>query len=545
MVPHRNRYYLFAFIGTLAILVAPLFQLSYVPLVDFPSHLVRCFILYHYHDVPAFQQTYQVLYEPIPNVACDIIITSLLHVFNVLTAGRLFIGLIICLYALGCHLLAAELQGRPSWIAIPCAFTVYSSPLMWGLVNYVLGLALFMICVAVWMRWRPSWSVGRYLLVTALVSAAFLTHLTAYGFLGITFAIMTGYDLVTQRRTIVQSAGDLGVLVPPLIAFAVFMTKSGSVGSIQWSTVAGKIGELFPFFRAYNLAFDLLFLITIALSILVFLWRSSRVRPMWPVTITAAVFAALFLACPRVLFTSSGADARFVPPAILLFVLSLRVEVPKRTEVVIVSIVLMASVLRVGLIRREWMRFDDTIGQAVRLTDAIPAAAKVYPAMFPMECLPSESTLLTKVLSRSHGSRVLAILQTDECRKRDVVFEHILEYATIRSSAFVPSLHAHRGQQPLVFRTIPRYRSATMSLEPDWMNDARDYDFIWSYAMPEGVARELDGVATPVAESGEFALWKVNSHLREHVSSRSIPRISSWSAESSITTKYEVPNGGD
>ena len=513
MDPHRYKYYRLAFMGALAILVAPLFQIRYVPLVDFPSHLVRCFILYRYHDVTVFQRTYQVLYEPIPNVACDIVITSLLHVFSVLTAGRLFIGLIICLYALGCHLLAAELQGRPSWVAIPCAFTVYSSPLMWGLVNYVLGLALFMICLAIWMRWRASWSAVRYLLVTALVFSAFLTHLTAYGFLGITFVIMTGYDLVTHRRTLTQSAGDLGVLVLPLIAFAVFMTKSGSVGSIQWSTVTGKIGELFPFFRTYSLAFDPFFLGTVALCILVLWWCSSRVQPVWPATTTAGVFTALFLACPRVLFTSSGADARFVPPAILLFVLSLRVEVPKRVGAAILFIVLMASILRVNVVRREWMQFDNTIAQAVGLTDTIPTAAKIYPALFPMECRPDQGAWLNKAFSRLHGGRVLAALQDDECRKQDVVFEHVLEYATIRTSAFVPSLHAHRGQQPLVFRIIPRYRAATTSLEPDWMNDAREYDLIWSYSMPEESSRELCGIATRIAEVGEFALWKVNSPL--------------------------------
>jgi hypothetical protein len=514
MTQYPNRYYFFALAGAIAVLLAPLFLLQYVPLVDYPSHLVRCFILYHYQDVPVFQQTYQRLFEPIPNVACDIVITALLHVFSVLTAGRLFIALIVLLYALGCHLLATEVRGKTSWIAILCAFTVYGSPLMWGLVNYVFGLAVFMICVALWMRWRSAWTVGRYVLVVALVCAAFLTHLTSYGFVGIACTTMTLYDVVIRRRSIAQAVRDLAVLVPPVIAFAVFMKRSGSVGNIQWSTLAGKIGELFPFVRTYNLGFDALFAITVALCILVLLLRSSRVQAVWPVTITAAVFATFYLVCPRVLFTSSGADARFVPPAILLLLLSLKVDVPQRTGVVIFSIVMVASIVRIGEISREWTSLDRTIGPAVRLTDNIPAGVKIYPALFPMQCRPSENKVLPQALSRLHVGSVLAALETDECRKRDVVFEHVVEYATIRSSAYVPSLHAHRGQQPLVFRTVPRYRAATTSLEPDWFDEARKYDFIWSYAMPEDATREVDGFAAPVAETGEFELWKVNSPLQ-------------------------------
>lgn len=506
--------YFILLLASIAVMIIPLVLLKYVPLVDYPSHLVRSFILYHYRDVGLFQRTYRITRQPIPNLACDLVLTCLLRISGLLLAGRVFIIMVVILYAVGSHLLAREIHGRASWVAIPCAFSVYNSQLLYGEVNYVLGLALFMICVAFWLRWRTRWTIGRHLALATLVVLTYLTHLTAYGFVIVSCTTICIWDVRGKRRTSIEVSKDLALLFLPMIMLAIFIiTNRSSAGYTAWNSATGKINDLFTFIRTYDLQFDILYLALVTLSIAVLVLGARRVRFSGPLTCAAAIFAAMFLACPLVLLSSSGADARFVPPVILLMVLSIRCEVPKRTTFVLLSAILLGCVLRVGVIAQRWEQFSDSIEEAVQLANAIPVGSKVYPALFLTACSPIQKQSATQKTG-ALAFDLLSVLRSNNCKKREFVFEHIVEYAIPNSLIYVPTLHAHSGQQPLIFRRVPKYRLGTAGSEPEW-NDliARHYAFVWSQAMPDTIAQKFAVHAVLVGRKGEFSLWQIRLNL--------------------------------
>src|SRR4051812_41268743 len=79
-------------------LCLPLVISRYAPLVDYPSHLARAYILAHYNDVPRYRQNYVPTRELLPNLAIDITGRYLLRFINVTTFSRFFLASIVLLF---------------------------------------------------------------------------------------------------------------------------------------------------------------------------------------------------------------------------------------------------------------------------------------------------------------------------------------------------------------------------------------------------------------------------------------------------------------
>jgi uncharacterized SAM-binding protein YcdF (DUF218 family) len=95
----NNRYYYAFFSVALCATIVPLWLVEVPPLVDLPNHLARIFVLINYDQTPFFQQNFQVAYEPIPNMAMDLIVIPLTNLFDIFTADRIFLTLTIVLFA--------------------------------------------------------------------------------------------------------------------------------------------------------------------------------------------------------------------------------------------------------------------------------------------------------------------------------------------------------------------------------------------------------------------------------------------------------------
>src|SRR5512133_2961946 len=94
-----------ATLGLLAaalLLVLPMVVGQFVPIVDLPNHLARVYIIRHLHEVPAFDATFRLIKEPIPNVAADVVLYGLLRFMEPLAAARAFLAITALLFAGGC-----------------------------------------------------------------------------------------------------------------------------------------------------------------------------------------------------------------------------------------------------------------------------------------------------------------------------------------------------------------------------------------------------------------------------------------------------------
>src|SRR5258707_11836509 len=80
-----------ALIGLCAGLMAPLFVVDVPPVLDYPNHLARAFVLASLPDDTVLARFYAPHWSIIPNLALDLIAPLLIKVLPVHVAGRLLI----------------------------------------------------------------------------------------------------------------------------------------------------------------------------------------------------------------------------------------------------------------------------------------------------------------------------------------------------------------------------------------------------------------------------------------------------------------------
>src|SRR5882757_6290638 len=84
-----------------AMLVAPIWIAIFPPLLDYPNHLARSFVLAHLHDPTlTFSNFYRADWGAYPYLGMDASLAVLGRFFPIETAGRLFLSL--CALALRC-----------------------------------------------------------------------------------------------------------------------------------------------------------------------------------------------------------------------------------------------------------------------------------------------------------------------------------------------------------------------------------------------------------------------------------------------------------
>ena len=493
----RNIHYWCALSIVSAFLCLPVLTVTYAPLVDYPNHLARVHILYKYAEVPEYQSAYLRMREPRPNMAIELVVFPLLHFVDILAASKIFLILTVLLFITGCHQLGTAIHGRPTWLVLPSLFFVYNSMLFYGFVNYIVGVSVFCLALAFRLRLRVKWTIKRFLVLTLLAFLAFLAHLSAYFFLGVTMLVVTAWDCFTGKEKLRTAVLNLTPLLWPLISFVIFMKGDGTIGQIQWNTVSGKIVCSLSLVLTYNYTLDV-FLILGFLGILILLVKKVQsVRVSGPIFIASAIFAFLYLLSPKVLFDSSAADARLILPAALLFTLSLKLWLPPPAGKLLLLLVLSLSSIRVLFIWQTWIHLDGRIAAGVEKLKDLPHGASVYPIFVPPESRQEEK------VERS--------------------LFHIVHYATIYRHARVPTLFTHKGQVNITFRSKLNFAEAHdlkaeewAELSNEWTSYLADYDYVWGYGVKGELEHLLRRRGVKIDESGAFSLWRINPRRKNH-----------------------------
>lgn len=474
-----SRHYWLMFALVCTFLCLPMVSENYAPLVDYPSHLARAYILSQYHNVPIYRRYYVETREILPNLAIETIVPFLLRFVGLVTASKIFLLSIILLFAFGTHALGAAVHGRPTKAAIVCMFFVYNSMLLYGFVNYLFGIGVLCVSLAAWLRWRERWSVLRLLVMGLLIFCAYSAHLTAYVFLGIAVFVVGISDPRPRRWR--PDFLPLALFIPESVLYMSF--HHGAVSRIAWGTFRQKIIGGLPLFLTYSHRFDLAF-IAACLCILFYIVRYTFLTVVSaPVLNAGLCFLLFYLVCPHYWLGGSPVDSRFVLPAAILIVLSVAIEASQKTIYVLFSLCLILFAARVGMIWKTWNSMELRIADQVQMLSVLPEGATLYPA----------------IATGDNDSSF---------RKIDRSFIHLAEMAVIERHAFVPTQPAIPGQQILLFRDPLPYRSPDRN-SPDWVNTMKRYDFAWSYDLPAEFQVVLNANCDLIATKDGFSLWRV------------------------------------
>ena len=459
--PSQMRLYWLLWCLVVGVLLIPIWTTRYLPLVDYPHALARGYIAAHYDDVASFQQIYERPLAVVPNLGFEAIAKVAGRVMNIELIGRLTWTLTIGLFALGCHLISVTFFGKPLWTSLLAIFFIYSTHLFYGNINFLLGLALFLILFAVWRRLfvdRPWLSAILLLLGTPI---NFLIHLGTYAFEATAIGISLLFALRSNKISYLRAVGQVAPVAATLLLFKLFLTHGGTVGQIAFNGPIEKLLETASLISTYRHSWDAVYVILLLVTV-IFVVRKKSSLYFQPEALTIGCAFYLFLwLCPGTLFTSSGADVRFLVPAFVFGLLSVRFVMEKRTLQYCIGFLILLGSVRIVLIDVDWHSLSDRIAPQIALWQELPAGASAYPLYY------------RDSLAVRPDGKLLPVIGL---------------YGILNRQIYNPIFYAFREQHPIVFRTLPDFKPLNTAHDLTQSFAATQllhYDYIWCYRISQ------------------------------------------------------------
>ncbi|HLL26680.1 MAG TPA: hypothetical protein VKT73_03385 [Xanthobacteraceae bacterium] len=353
------------------------------PLSDYVNHLARMHVIDAVDSDPYLARFYEIQWQIIPNLVMDAIVPLLARVLSIYHAGQFFLISIFVMILSGTLALNRALSGR--WSALPLAATplLYNNALLVGVLNYLFGIGVALWALAVWIALRErAWYI-RLGVATAFVLALFFCHLFAVGVYGIGILAFELQRLWAERaRPLAPRLADFCASTLPFLPVIPLLMVSPTmelVSEYSWEPT-GKIDGLVFVFDVYN---DVVALIIAGIAVLALVWavrhRIMRFHPLgW---LLLAVGGIVYLALPRVLFSTYMADQRL--PIGLVFMLVACLDLELRHRIVRQGFAAMLLVLvaaRVAEVQLSWNELSRPVESVYGTMPEIERGASVLVA---------------------------------------------------------------------------------------------------------------------------------------------------------------------
>jgi hypothetical protein len=421
----------------LALASIPLFSTVLPPLLDYPNHLTRFWLLASGGDA-----YYAVRWAPLPNLAGDVVVPLLARAMPLPLAGKLFLIASFALTLIGAAWLNRMAHGGwRLWPLLATAF-LYNRPFLWGLINYLFGLGVALCSAALWLAAeRTRWWLR--LLASSLAAVlCFFSHIAAFGVYGL---MILGLEAGPAWREL-RHRDWRAVLRRVLLAAAQFALPAVLVawrpeaqGHIEFGHVWRKADLLFTVFDNYNRPFDVA-CFALLLALLGGLARRRRLNIAPRLAPALALVAAAYLLLPSQMMTGSGVDRRI---AVAVFVVLIAAAAPRfasrRTARLLGGAAAVVLLARLVAIEAVWIAADRAYRADLAAIDMLPRGAKLAVAYPP------------------NAVNVSAIPDL-----------HVPTLAEWRRGAFVPTLFAYPTQQPIALRPLYGRAAAAIAAAPLW-----------------------------------------------------------------------------
>lgn len=426
------------FVSLLVLASLPLWPGEMLPLLDYPNHLARMYLLAHLAEQPGLQQFYEVVWRPLPNLAMDAVVPWLARLVPLALAGKLFVLATFFLIAGGVAVLQRCLFGVWSVWSCLAFLLLYNRLLLWGFLGYLFGAGLALWAFAAWIALNRRGSATRVVLGCLAALLLYFAHLMALGLYGV---VVLGFEaglLLRHRPPLTAALRALAVAgIPFLPPLALMVLGSGAAeGSVLFAQPGRKLDLIFSVFDDYNRPFDVAcFLLALGGLGLCFARRWVSLAPAMAAPLV--LLGLVYLAMPSQLFTAQGADRRVPLMLFLLLIAGSSWSVPRpRLARSVLAGALLLFLLRLAVVAASWQSSGRIYATLLAGLDAVPPGSRIAVA-FPEGAVNVEKTPLA----------------------------HLAVIAIARRQAFVPTLFAYPTQQPVAIR--PDYRHLADRLPPD------------------------------------------------------------------------------
>ena len=424
----------------LAGLAIPVLVAPVPPLIDFPNHLARLWLLAGGAAVAPLDTMYAPSWTASTNVATDLLAT-LANTQTVTAYARFLVLAAALLPPLGAVLLNRRLFGGLSWVQVAFPALAWSTTMLIGLLNFQIGLGLALMAAALDLGLQRFGATPRLLVRAALGCMLILVHVFAAGFYAALLTAMAfGFRPVWRSTAAWANAAaaalaSLGVPVLLFLLFGAAIPSGLPAGTYPlWGgdfILNKQLVAVSPFY-SYDIRFDLLFF-----ALLWLVLRAGagagwfRHRGM---TAAGLALATIGLVIPSTVDGTPLIDYRF--PIMALFTLAAGWRPAPGPSRFAPVLLLALCLTRDGAIAAIWSARQADVRAVERALTQVPAGARVLPAF--RCCAPPGGQPYGRLIRANMGT-----------------FGQLPALAVPERHAFIPNLFAIPGRHPL--RVLPAY----------------------------------------------------------------------------------------
>ncbi len=518
-----------ALLGTVLLSVIPALLVRIPPMLDYPNHYVRLWLITGGAALPPLSRMYAVDWSGAStNIAIDLVAWALGGLAPVGVIGPLVLMLAIALPPLGIALLGRRLFPTPSgsghWWHLLCFLLAWNWVLIAGYLNFEISLGLALCGAALdaglarhgYRALAPLRIVtGGIVLIAHPFGFVFYAALLGGLALGASFAPLRGASGL--RRALVRLVlAALPVAVPFVLLVLFAPTLPGGhgghhPGTIVWQepSLSAHVSVLLTGIKTYRFSIDALFGLLLALPAFIALLQ-RRLRVHAGLLIVAITLTIVSLLMPRLIFGIAGVDTRVPCMVALAFAVAVLPDMRlSRRAIMVATVACMAVVgARSAWIGHVWLDRQPDFASLGRALSHVPAGA----AVLPLEHLPSTAQIAQAPTGRFLGNNPL--------------FWHYPTLAVMDRRAFVPTLFTAAGEQPI--RVLPPWDaisiaagqpeaidrlgdpSAKMASYVKRWRECFDYILVVNADMPNaGGPLPASPAIVPIADEGFARLYRI------------------------------------
>lgn len=508
---------LYALLTAAALL--PLFLADVVPLANMPNHMARVRILAEIGHDPLLAMNYQLNWGLQPNLALDLLLTPLAAWVPPLELGRWFTVLAMLVLVGGTLALHRALHGRIGlWPAALFLF-VYNHVLIWGFLNFLLGLGLALWLFAAWIATDTRAGAPRTLLFAIACIVLFFVHLMALGLYGL---LVAAWELGRIGRGAAGPSKRFRHLlvcglqfVPAAVLLLIALPPRVADPEWEWGEPIVRLRGMWAPVLTNFTPVDLLFagfVVAAGLLILIRRW----VRPAEGMRLPMAALTAVALLVPFWTYGRFGGvwglDVRVWVALAFVAVAGLRFRGPRKGLHVLTAVTIGLFGVRVQQIAGDWRVYDRQIAEYRTAARVITPGARLLQVQ-------------EKVLPVAGEPGAF----------RDIYY-HFASYSVIDRSVFLPTLFTDPTKQPIVAAPALREIDTPVGwpIRPgelrawadpavfDWfageddVGDVHRYGYMWQdrfdfvvYLHDGTGGNPAPGVIEPVAKGSYFTIFRV------------------------------------
>jgi hypothetical protein len=429
------RSWLGAAVALAIVLAVPFFLVDVPPVLDYPNHLARYFILAHPDDA-ILSQMYAPHWTILPNLGMDAVGAALLRATDVHVGGRILLALSLFAPVVGVVVYSRVVFGRYSYWSLASGLMAHNGAFFLGFMNFLLACGLALIGAACWIGLRRrNWMLHTIIIGATAAVLIFFCHIFGV-FL---FALLIGGDEcarlgerykanMLRPRDVACAAGMILAVLSPAIALYFLSPLGNGDGSVgKWSGSAKLWGIFAPFMTSnaeLTLATGL-----VVVSLLILMRHGIKLAPGMPLVFIVLVLA--FVAAPLALNGGTFVDLRLATMIGLMLFAGVQPRALPRPAIAVIGALIL---LRSGYIGMTWLHHRQDVA------DVRAAIAMVAPG--------------TRVMVVRGKSGYLAGIEPPE-RALPGLYRldgNIAALLIIERHALSPLLFANPTQQPLIVK---------------------------------------------------------------------------------------------